>query len=483
MKRLILIFCAISTQVFAALSANTVWQTRTDGNDANGGGFVTGASGTDFTDQAAAQFTFTTATTAGADAIFLDAQAAASMVGNILNITGGTNFIVGSYQVMSVSVGVSMTLDRNCTTGAGALGTGSLGGSKLTLAAADDAMIGGNICFVKAGTYTLTTTWPVTLTTAIATRFIGFDTTRTVNNTDATRPLVTTATNSVVLITTNAANNVIFKNFTFTTTAGTKVAAYANATTGSGDTAPITFINCKWSTAFTSVLVIGSSATSVGASFIGCEITGTSGFAFDQSSNQSRPLFLYGCWIHDNTLGGITATAGTTNRIIVDRSIIADNGGRGIHITGTTTQSVISLWVNNSTIANNTTSQIETELTTGNNGNIVLTNNIIYASSSWIHNATAGIDASFVTYNNAFGGGGSNNNFTTGNGSISLSGDPFTNAAGDNYALNNTAGAGASCRGVGFPTTFPGGFTASTIDLGAAQHADSGSGGQRSYSF
>ena len=42
-----------------ALAAASVVEVRTAGNDTNGGGFVTGASGTDFSQQDAAQCTAT----------------------------------------------------------------------------------------------------------------------------------------------------------------------------------------------------------------------------------------------------------------------------------------------------------------------------------------------------------------------------------------------------------------------------------------
>jgi hypothetical protein len=59
---------------------------------------------------------------------------------------------------------------------------------------------------------------------------------------------------------------------------------------------------------------------------------------------------------------------------------------------------------------------------------------------------------------------------------IALSGDPFVNASGGNFALNNTAGAGAAARGAGTPGTFPGlSTTTGYPDIGAAQ--SSGGGG------
>jgi hypothetical protein len=64
----------------------------------------------------------TSVTTAGADAILLNANADADMVGHTATIVSGTNFIVGQYEVISVVAGVSITLDRTCTTAAGSSG-------------------------------------------------------------------------------------------------------------------------------------------------------------------------------------------------------------------------------------------------------------------------------------------------------------------------------------------------------------------------
>lgn len=70
---------------------------------------------------------------------------------------------------------------------------------------------------------------------------------------------------------------------------------------------------------------------------------------------------------------------------------------------------------------------------------------------------------------------------TTGAGSIiteldaiALSGSPFTNAAAGDFTLNNTAGAGASCRAA---SLFWGGYA----DLGAVQHQDAGGSSERSF--
>lgn len=125
----------------------------------NGGGFVTGASGVDYSNQDGAQYPLTGVTTAGADAILLTASAVADMVGNTCYIASGTNYTTGWYQILSVVVGVSATLDRTCTTAAGALGVVNVGGALGLNSTFDDdffeQLIAGQTVYIKNGSYTL----------------------------------------------------------------------------------------------------------------------------------------------------------------------------------------------------------------------------------------------------------------------------------------------------------------------------------------
>ena len=89
--------------------------------------------GTDYSQQDSPQVTFNgttiTATTAGVSATITITgyTVAATDVDNVLHIAGGTNFTVGWYTIISTGAG-TWTLDRNCTTGAGAAMTGRMGG-------------------------------------------------------------------------------------------------------------------------------------------------------------------------------------------------------------------------------------------------------------------------------------------------------------------------------------------------------------------
>lgn len=488
MKRILAIFVSLllTAQVFAAFTAATIWECATTGASTNGGGFdpVTGVPGVDYTQGAGvATFAYTDIVIGGTTTTGTSVARAfvANDVGNTLNVVSGTGFTVQRVLIKSVAAGVA-TFDKSLGTTASTGGTGTLGGA---LALPNDAaavMVGGNICYIKSGTYTLTATQTFTLTPNIAINFVGYNTTRTIVNTDSTRPLITTATNSVSLFTFSAANAIIFRNLTFTTTAGTKAQALVNTPSRSGDSAPLEFRNCKWSTAFPGVVSMNSSGSTFGFIFSGCEITGTTTApAFQLDSSAILPQVIRYCYIHA-CAGGIFSGAGA-NPLVLDHNIITDNTARGVYISNTTGSALNTMTLSNNTIANNTTANMEVATTTGINGIFAVTNNIFYGSAATLKLATAGIDKSWVAANNAFGGGGSTQNWTTGEGDITLSGDPFTSAGTGDYSLNNTAGAGASCRGAGYPQTFAGGTTTSRMDLGAAQHTESVTATQTSYSF
>ena len=144
-----------------AISANAVWEVRstaTAGN-VNGGFFVTGATGTDYSQQNAAQYALTGLTTAGAGAVIDYASASADMVGNGIKIISGTNFTAGWYQITSIVANTSITVDRSCCTGAGASGVANIGGAISLQHASDQTFFNtptaGNTIYIKSGTYTL----------------------------------------------------------------------------------------------------------------------------------------------------------------------------------------------------------------------------------------------------------------------------------------------------------------------------------------
>jgi hypothetical protein len=187
-----------------------VWEIRSNGNDNNGGGFKTGASGTDYSQQTSPQYALTSVTTAGVGATFLLASASADMVGNIAHVVSGTNFTAGFYEIISVSVGVSVTVDANICTGVGASGVINIGGALATIgkigsASANQGAVAGNLLCVKSGSYSLTSTtetFAASGTTTSPIRICGYASTRPTVSTHGDYDLGRTNSNGD-LVTTN----------------------------------------------------------------------------------------------------------------------------------------------------------------------------------------------------------------------------------------------------------------------------------------
>lgn len=145
-----------------AFASSVVWEVRTTGSDNNGGGFdaTSGIPGTDFSQQTAAQITYTDMVIGATTTQFTSVanSPAASLVGNIINVTSGTGFTVQRVQVLSVTAGVA-TCDKSLGTTASTGGHGSMGGCLATIARLAALMVAGNKGYIQStGTYTTAAT-------------------------------------------------------------------------------------------------------------------------------------------------------------------------------------------------------------------------------------------------------------------------------------------------------------------------------------
>lgn len=145
-----------------AISGSAVFEVENGGSDTNGGFFVTGASGTDWSMQSSPQYSVTDGVTAGTTTI-TSATAAfgTDVVGNGIYVQGGTGSVTaGWYQITARGSATSITVDRSTglTAGTGvtlhiggAFATPGLGASLMTAA--------GQIMWIKysASAYVLTT--------------------------------------------------------------------------------------------------------------------------------------------------------------------------------------------------------------------------------------------------------------------------------------------------------------------------------------
>lgn len=120
-----------------ALDQDYTIELRTTGSDNNGGGFYNRDDGTsvDYSQQDAAQLNPTdlACTTGGATLTSATGGFTAAMVGNLIQITAGTNFTAGFYEITGHTDTNTVTLDRDPTDGSnGSSGTGYVGGALAT---------------------------------------------------------------------------------------------------------------------------------------------------------------------------------------------------------------------------------------------------------------------------------------------------------------------------------------------------------------
>lgn len=474
-----------------SISPNVGFEVRTTGNDSNGGGFVAGASGTDFSQQNAAQYTFSDLAssngTSGTPQVTSASHSfVAADVGNIMQITAGTNWTTGFFQIVSVSGGAA-TMDRAVGSAASISGGSyAVGGALLTV---QQALVGtaqcatpaqnahGGFIWVQKGTYTVTAnidTGNGAHQSQPNISMIGYDTTHGDNT--GTRPLITTATNSICLIAVfqnlqTASNIFTFDNINFSTTAGTPgggIAAWNNAVNTGGTIIVRRSKLSGFTYAFATSEIFGG-GTDYSLILVGVEITACTTRGFQVNGNTGHQCIIDGCYIHGNTGngGGQFGTGGGQNACILVDSIFSANSGNGMNAQPAYNYCDNCAFVGNTGLSSD-------GLNT--NGSIVTTvsNSIFYGNGNYgLNNASANV----IGFNNAFGSNAAalfNPDRLVG--TITLTANPFVNSAGGNFALNNTAGGGVLLTALGFPSTF-GSTTTATPNVGPVQSSVGSAGG------
>lgn len=421
-------------------------------------GSLTSQTGTiDYSQQGGVQFSLTGLTTAAANAIILTTAATIVMAGNGIQITGGTNFTTGVYVIATVSAGVSLTVDRTCTSAAGVAGTAGLGGAFASPGFASGKMTASNDLFIKTGSYSITSA-----STNIAggclnpagsgsnadqTRIIGYSSVRGDNAAQATLLASGISTFTLVNLSGTAwVENIIADGASLTSSRGFS---------GSSSIAyKCTAQNCT------------NAGFSFGANCIGilCYATGCSTTAAYNTGT------FYGCVAVANTITGFVLSNTTTGCVdcISYNNTGASTDGFNLQIGG---------YALNCVSYNNGRHGFFTTATTVGQ---FINNSLAAGNAGYGFSASAATQSVFLqncaAYNNT--SGTFNSAVVTGfvRGFVTLSSDPFVNAVSGNFALNNTAGAGAACRAAGIPGVYPGGLTTGYLDIGAVQHADAGGG-------
>lgn len=428
------------------LNAAIVWEVRTTGNDGNGGGFKSTATGTDRSQQDAAQATLTVAsvvhtTTTQINVAVGDFTVSAADVGNLLQITGGTA-TAGFYEITVADVGNNRwTLDRSAGTAAQTV-VGAMGGAVASPAKIGAVVISGHTVYIKAGTYTMSVNtvnvangkWSLNALVLV----IGYDTTRAWGNTD-TKPLLQA---SVALGTMWAGTNNWVYNIAFDAAAK---AATAHVNQG----------------AYTRCSFVNNTNPNVTALATHCTATTNASTVF------TGDCFYCEAWAN-------TATPFAPSNGTLGHCLSYDNTGAATD--GYVVSSIASAHFFNCLAVNNGRDGFRTA---ASSSRMILENCVAEDNAGWgvnsVSNPSIVIRCAF--FSNTLG---TVTGAATEVASITATASVFTNAAAADFSLNNTAGAGADLRAVGYidlsGATFPRGLTTSYLDVGVAQHQDAGGG-------
>lgn len=405
-------------------------------------------------------------------------------VGNYVHLASGTNITAGWWQITAVSAAANngtWTVNANIpSSGTTTNAVGKMGGALQTLTTVASIYVGSNKIFVKAES-TITTTVSFTFATSTTPsqttphhHLIGYTSSRT----DSGRVSIALSTNTglTAINCTGTGANVL--NFDINcaslgTSQGIKVVQYSNVR------------NCKVS-AFT---LNGIIATNTQNSIIGNEVTtGTSAATSGINiANIGTTVYVLYNNVHDNQCTGILGSGAPSGSII--GNLITNN-------TGATSDGIVAgqydTLVMFNTIFASGRDGIRINFANGVISSVFKNNLLVSNVGNGIMIGTAAGSQALATYDgNAYYNNGVNRKFMDDVGNavavngvspytnvldIILTADPFTNSAGGDFTLNNTAGGGAAVRGHGVPASIVAATGTCASDMGVFQHADPAGG-------
>jgi len=442
-----------------ALSADTVVEVRTGGSDNNGGAFVSGGAGSDYSQQDAAAYNGTDLTVDGSDntKVVPDGHTpAAADVDNHIQITAGAGFTPGFYRIVSQD-GSAWTLDRSPAATSTSGGTWYMGGAlaspgMLGKFISDHGVSGGMKAWIASGTYTLSSS-----SANVAGGTIDLP------NTDfwiegygssrgdlGTPPVFDAGAQTSITLVEMGGDG-------FTQTGISNLIADGNSGSGNaGFSGGYTYggavvYRCK-------VRDCATGFNGVHNQFCVAEDC-TLGFAF-----VTGYLLCANAWAKGGTTGFSSANSGA----MLVSPLATGQSGKGIDLTNAYGARVIR-----PTVYGTGSDGIYT-----NRQSAIIVDGLVVGCGGYGFNVAAWMNLlNCAGYNNTSGNRDVQSLYF--DDVIALTGDPFVDAASDDFRLNNTAGAGAACRAAGL------GHWGQTNhhDIGAVQHEDAGGGGGGSVSI
>jgi len=431
--------------------------------------------GIDYSQQASPQFAFTDMVTASTTFTSVAHPVGVNFVGNGIQIISGSGCTAGFHTVISTS-GTTATMDATGGTGTC---TSNLGGAHGTLAQLNtDLGLTANITqwgFVKANsTYTVASGVsfnPNDNTKGTAINVNGYTTNRG-DSGQATVQATSTGFTIITITNNNALNNFTFRNFILdcnsqTTSSGLTFSANGNSA------ANLKIENCKGAFGFS----FNTFSDLVGRNILVTNYTGA-GAAFLMGQTVTGTEMCFWCVAVGNAAIGFQISGPGT----CVSCISANNTGPGSDGFQLTSSSVTSTALLGCVAYGNGRDGIRfTGDASSGSSELMILNSVIYGNAGFGFNntgVTGGPSAYGVVLDyTGFGANtsGATNNQTQGAHDVTLSGDPFVNGASNNFALNNTAGAGTALRAAGFPGTLQTGGTG-FLDIGALQSQVTGNG-------
>lgn len=412
-----------------AVNKKCIYEIQTGGDDDNGGGYIEGSGTTDYSQQTAAQLSAADGATSGTGVTtFTSATGGftAAMVGNIVHIWdagAGSNITDGWYEITAHTDTNTVTLDRAPDDGVGGVSgaTFRVGGCLATPGILSDiwttagSSTSEQCAYVKSGTYTISTTTagaggPIVLAGG-SFSIKGYGSTREDNGTS---PIWSAgAQTSFVMWTTSGggvADPIYWHNIEFDGNSGSGVTLQ--------DSTRASYYNCT---------AHHFSATPFeGFVHVRCHSYSNTGNGFGGAISDAHL-----CVSHDNTALGFDTRYSNYGCIAYSNGSHGFGGGNGTR----------SLYCH---AYDNASSGFELGANQGRHAIGCV------AISNGAYGFSAGADCAMLDcyhYNNTSGGvnyGTDPQNHTAR--FTALTGDPYTDAANDDFTLNNTAGAGAVLR-------------------------------------
>lgn len=451
-----------------------VFEVHTLGDDTNGGGFVTGGSGTDYSLNNAATQAYTDLVAPSTTTLTSVARPfIAADIDNLINITAGTGFTTGRFRITGVTTGTA-TVDRAIATMGSTGGTGKLGGALATIQAGVNAMLttNGSGLYVKNDATYLQADNVFVLNTGGQFGW-GWITGYTTTRGDGGRPTLQAQAGMA------GADKSIFRLFGGPT----------------GFTINNFILDCN-NQAFTGGIHFGSS-NFTGARHITAENCSDPGFQMDTNSigvdlvTINTPaagisgrqvafslanveMQCIDCRALGSTVNGAIAFFASAGTFV--RPICANFTGTTADCfsSGTLEGTQFSIWnagaynITRDFFRLNEAQGLDTRVINIQNAAI---SNVGGYCFDQIGNAPIVAGAMLSDYNgcNPTGALGAYNNWPAGAHDVTLSVSPFTNGASNDFSLNSTAGGGAALKGVGFPGVYVGGGGTGHLDIGALQ--------------